>query len=102
MTRVWTECRENGGAAERVGTGSGAVVLGVIIIVWCLGCSFALIFYFHEKKKKKIEPWPLSHKFYNEFLPIFDCSVAFLTTSMVFHWDLGCYSETSWSKDGGE
>ena len=52
MTRAWTECRENGGAAERVGTGSWAVVLGVIIIVWGLGCSFALIFYFREKKKK--------------------------------------------------
>lgn len=50
-----------------------------------------------EKKK----PWPLSHKFYNEFLHTFDCSIAFLTTLMVFHWDLGCYSETSWSKGWG-
>lgn len=100
MTRAWTECRDDGGAAERVGTRSAAVVLGVIVFVRCSGCSFALTFYFHEKKKK-IEPWLMSHTFYNKFLPTFDCSVAFLTTLMVFHWDLGCYSETSWSKGWG-
>ena len=50
-----------------------------------------------EKKKKRIEPWQMTHKFYNEILHTFDCSIAFLTTLMVFHWDLGCYSETSWS-----
>ena len=97
MTCAWTECRENGGAAEWVGTGSRAVVLGVTAIVWCSGCSFVLIFYFYEKKKKRTEPWPMTHKFYNEFLHTFDCSIAFLTTLMVFHWDLGCYRETSWS-----
>ena len=53
MTCAWTECRENGGAAEQVGTKSRAVVLGVTAIVWCSECSFVLIFYFYGKKKKK-------------------------------------------------
>ena len=61
MTRAWTECRDDGGAAERVGTRSAAVVLGVIVFVRCSGCSFALTFYFHEKKKKNRTMADVSH-----------------------------------------
>lgn len=90
----WWCCREGGDQIRGCGAWSHCLCTVLRMFI----CPHLLLPW---KKKKKKEPWLMSHTFYNKFLPTFDCSVAFLTTLMVFHWDLGCYSETSWSNGWG-